>query len=669
MSAQQVTGRAPTSSGSLPFHPALDGLRGVAVVVTMIFHAGAAWLPGGFLGLSTFFTLSGFLITGLVVVEWEKTGRVSMPRFWSRRVRRLMPACMVVLLAIAIGGPFFADELQLGRLRGDGFASLFYYSNWWFIATGASYDNLQGSPSLFQHFWSLSVEEQYYIAYPLCTLALLSALAGSRRACAAVLIAAAAISWVWMAWLGGTDVTTDRIYYGTDTRCAEFIAGGVLAMALSGRAPLRHGPLRSLVLAGGVLGLLAGGYAWTIANTEAPGLYGGGFALYTLATVAVIAAAVQSGGPTRAFLSSFPLRTLGRISYGAYLYHWPIFLWLDAERTGLSPAPLAILRFALTVTLAYFSYRWLEEPIRSGRRVLSRRRWLAPSVAVGCVVAALLLATSAPLFAPAAPQPVIQASKGRVMPRFGKARIAVLGDSLAIDVAAGLSMWFRRNDSGVVWDAGVGGCGVARGAWPGEMKSRHRGICDSWPLRAKHWVRDFRPELVVVLTGGWETKHRELPEWDGTRELGDRDYDEWLYGQYVEALDFFAERNLPVVWLTTPCRVSLMGVSTGHFDPARIRHLNENIIGRLAVERADDMILIDYAAELCPGGTYSKSLHGIENFRRDGSHLSKPARLWVGSWLGDQFLEIVARNRAAHSSPVPRGSRRAPGSERLAVEK
>ena len=153
--------------GGRVFHPGLEGLRGISVLAVLVFHAVTPWLPGGFLGVSTFFTLSGFLITGLLIAEWEQTQAIAFTNFWARRLRRLLPASLVALLGIALGGAILSDSTQLERLPSDGLAALFYVSNWWLIATGADYDSLLGSPSPIQHFWSLSIEEQYYFIYPL----------------------------------------------------------------------------------------------------------------------------------------------------------------------------------------------------------------------------------------------------------------------------------------------------------------------------------------------------------------------------------------------------------------------------------------------------------------------------------------------------------------------
>ena len=169
----------------LPFLPALEGLRGVAVLVVLLFHAEVPGVGGGFLGVSTFFTLSGFLITRLLTAEGERDGRIGLRAFWGRRFRRLMPAALVGLAAIALLASLFGDYTQLQRLREDGIAALLYFANWWLIISGAAYDDLMGSPSFIQHFWSLAIEEQYYAVFPLVAAVLLAR--GGRRPLAIVL--------------------------------------------------------------------------------------------------------------------------------------------------------------------------------------------------------------------------------------------------------------------------------------------------------------------------------------------------------------------------------------------------------------------------------------------------------------------------------------------------
>jgi peptidoglycan/LPS O-acetylase OafA/YrhL len=187
----RVRGPAATS---LSYQPALDGLRGIAVATVLLYHAGVPWMIGGYLGVSTFFTLSGFLITSLLLAEHARTGRIHLAAFWERRFRRIMPAALAALCLALVFGAFAADAYQREHLRGDTFATLGYVVNWWFIVTRRDYADIFGSPSPVQHFWSLAIEEQFYLAFPLLTALVLRSTSGSRRALAGVLAVLAAAS-------------------------------------------------------------------------------------------------------------------------------------------------------------------------------------------------------------------------------------------------------------------------------------------------------------------------------------------------------------------------------------------------------------------------------------------------------------------------------------------
>ena len=388
----------PEHFGRLPYFPGLDGIRALAVMAVLLFHAGAIGvggtdleLPGGFLGVSTFFTLSGFLITTLLLGEHRDTARISITGFYGRRLRRLMPAALAALALAVLFGATVADSAQQAGLRGDVLSSLFYVANWHFIAEDISYAEAFGQPSPVLHFWSLAIEEQFYILFPLLVTWVLLTFARARRALGIILGVIAVVS-VGQALL--LDLSADRVYFGTDTRAAELLVGALLAVILFN--PRVTGAIADRPAVRGALGLLGLGalgltaFAWATVDQRERWLYDGGLGAYALVSGMVVLGAILPGSPVRALLGVAPLRAIGRISYGLYLYHWPVFLWLTPARVDLEPLPLLGLRLGVTTLLAVVSYHVLEMPVR-------RRRFLAgrvdPLRAAPVAVIALILAT------------------------------------------------------------------------------------------------------------------------------------------------------------------------------------------------------------------------------------------------------------------------------------
>jgi peptidoglycan/LPS O-acetylase OafA/YrhL/lysophospholipase L1-like esterase len=371
------------AAGWLPYLPALDGLRAVAILGVLLYHAGLAWAPGGFLGVEVFFVISGYLITSLLLAEWRQRGRIAFAAFWLRRARRLLPALfLLIAVTLAFAVVFLPDEVA--GLRTDTLAALGYVTNWYLIFSHKPYFETVGRPPLLQHLWSLAVEEQFYLLWPLLFAAgmrlpirggfpegRLRFAVRRRRLLVAVLVGAA-LSTVWMAALYQPDADPSRMYYGTDTRAAGLLVGAALALVwipeqlrVRGRATGAGGLL--LDAAGlAALAALLGFYRWL--DEFQPALYRGGFAAVALATAVVIAAAVHPR--TRlipGLLGWRLLRWVGLRSYGLYLWHWPIFMvtrpQLDLPLDGL---PLLGLRLVATCLMAELSYRYVETPIRSG---------------------------------------------------------------------------------------------------------------------------------------------------------------------------------------------------------------------------------------------------------------------------------------------------------------
>jgi peptidoglycan/LPS O-acetylase OafA/YrhL len=382
------------SGRSARYVPGLDGLRAIAVVGVLLYHAQVHWLPGGFLGVDLFFVISGYLITTLLIAEFQTTGRINFKAFYLRRARRLLPALLAMLtVLVAFMAAFHPTALH--ETRGDVFAALGYFSNWWYVLHHVSYFVASGRQPPLQHLWSLGIEEQFYLGWPpLLALLIFVGRRGGRRLALiiGVALAGAIASSLWMATLavrGNVPFDTDssRLYFGTDTHASGLLIGaaGAAVVVLVRRAARRQHLAMSATTAAIADGLGAAcllAFCWLMhALTEfSPGLYRGGFlGLAVLAAVAIIAVSVP-GSRLGAVLGVGPLRWIGRRSYGLYLWHWPVFVFtrpgLDWPVHGM--ADLAA-RLAITVALTEASFRLVEEPIRS-RGV---RQWLAPLLPTG----------------------------------------------------------------------------------------------------------------------------------------------------------------------------------------------------------------------------------------------------------------------------------------------
>lgn len=388
-------GTDPLRSGttSLGHFPALDGLRGVAIAAVVVYHFLPGQFSGGFLGLDLFFVLSGFLITSLLLESRRSRGSVDIRGFYSRRFRRLMPAALLTLAAIAILAPLLS-AVTVG-LRLDLLSALGYVANWRFAFSGQSYVAQFSDPSPVRHFWSLAVEEQFYLVWPLVmaagsVLAARFLRAGLRRPVAVVVLALAALGSAGLMWYW-YDPFSDpsRLYYGTDTRAFELLIGALAAVVVGHPRRVRGGrPLLAvglLAAAGCLVPLLL----W---SADSSAYYRGGAFLWACGAALVIVSCLPESSPLGKALSLRPLCWLGLISYGVYLFHWPMQLWLTPDRVGLHGPALFVLKVSATVALAALSYWLLERPIRRGRGVISRLPPLvvAPVAVSGVLVLALV---------------------------------------------------------------------------------------------------------------------------------------------------------------------------------------------------------------------------------------------------------------------------------------
>ncbi len=378
--------------------PALDGIRAVGIVLVLFFHGGFSWAGGGFFGVDVFFVLSGFLITGLLVSEYRQNAGIGLARFWGHRVRRLVPALLVMLVGVALYGYFLAPSDTLGQLRGDALATLLYVDNWHQAFGTQGYFAALNTPRPLLHTWSLSIEEQFYLVWPLVVLAVLR-WSRSLRTLLVLTVAGAVASAVAMAVVYGDGSGESRAYFGTDTRAQALLIGCALAIVLAHPLPRRRSgpvPTRSLVRSftlsraarGGLVVLGGAGLATVVVlsvvdSSSTAWIYRGGFALVALATAGLIACvALVPASPWARVLSLRPVRYVGAISYGLYLFHWPIFVAVDHARTGLDGWALFGVRVGLSFAVAAASFHFLEMPVRRGV-LRGWRAWVSAPIAVG----------------------------------------------------------------------------------------------------------------------------------------------------------------------------------------------------------------------------------------------------------------------------------------------
>ena len=351
--------------------PGLDGVRALAVIGVLLYHADLSWIPGGFLGVDVFFVLSGFLITSLILEEFDRSGRVDFRKFYLGRARRLLPALILVLVVVSLAAALVYQDAAR-QLASDVVASIFYVNNWWYIAADQSYFEFIGRPPLLKHLWSLAVEEQFYLVWP--AIAFLAMRRFARKGVFAVAATLAIVSTIWMLQLAVANGFPDfadpsRAYFGTDSHSMGLLIGAALATFWRPGRMRRSLPTGASVIitAIGIAALLAVIWFFVFVGEFTPWLYRGGFLGLALIVATLIAAASHPGVGLGKAMGTQPWRYIGQRSYGLYLWHWPVFM---ATRPGLDlpldGVPLLILRLGLTVGIAELSFRFVEMPIRRG---------------------------------------------------------------------------------------------------------------------------------------------------------------------------------------------------------------------------------------------------------------------------------------------------------------
>jgi peptidoglycan/LPS O-acetylase OafA/YrhL len=495
------------------YRPALDGLRAVAVLAVIGYHLGYRQLQGGFVGVDLFFVLSGYLITSLLLVEYRSRGAIDLPQFWLRRARRLLPALFLVLAAISVWVHGSTPAFELALRKRDLLWTLFYGSNWHLIASAQDYFAQSASVSPVRHTWSLAIEEQFYLVWPLVVLAALRFGRGRLRLLALAGGVGVVTSALAMAVLF-TPFDPSRAYYGTDSRIHQPLIGALLAILVVSEIP---SALRRMMRALSAVGAVVLVATFLLLNDHQPIYWHGLSTAIALAAAAVIAGLeTNPSGGLATGLSRRPLPWIGQISYGLYLWHWPAILAVAAPPWFLRSLPgstgINLTRVALTFAVATVSFYLLEQPLRRGTLPILRasvpRFIAATAVSTVLVVAVILRATRGATDDIAAQDiPGCPASGDTVCVRFeaptNRPVVALIGDSIARSLDPAF-MALAREHSWTYLLAAKNACRVTHllTSYEGEVPFWHRQCYETTPRVLRRVLR-WKPAVIVAMDR-WE---------------------------------------------------------------------------------------------------------------------------------------------------------------------
>ncbi len=684
---------APAHAGRLPHLPELDGLRGLAVGAVVAFHA--HWLRGGWLGVDVFFVLSGFLITRLLLAEHLAKATVALASFWSRRARRLLPALAVVLLVVAWKGQLRENGVGASSLRADLVAALLYVSNWARLRANVGYWSQFGQPGLLDHLWSLAIEEQFYLVWPLGVALLLQwrSLRSFRR----LLLVAVAVAGLWQVAVYARTGDASRVYMGTDTRVVGLLAGAGLAAFEGDLRRLAPVVLRAL----GSLGLVVLGAAVLALNGRAAITYHGGLLACTMASAlivaAIVAASVSPASILVRLLNHPVLRWLGLRSYGVYLWHWPMLVWFGAENPIPAPPLRRIFAIAISCVAAEISFRFLEMPIRRAAWGLTRRTRALGFTVLAIPVLSLGLvqlrstsanveagyratATNSPSGSPTAstaaapstaqplpadptvvgpltaqpnPQPnPADSTAESVSPNARaavwtpavpialspgqKPRILLVGDSIA--VALGRTLTAEADRLGIVIEVRARSACQLVDSMIHIRLNDDGGAGDPLSQECADVVRSyaevstrFKPDAVIVAFGGVTYWQYQF----GPESWGDpcaSGYPSWAAGNLGSAASALAGPDrVPVFVITKPYWGTPLVVPTPELN--RMTDCENAAIRGISARSGGAITALDVHDLVCPQGTSClKQIDGVE-LRPDGAHFEGPSAVLVGRWM------------------------------------
>lgn len=658
----------------LGYVPALDGLRALSVCVVIAYHAQLSFLPGGFLGVEVFFVISGFLITRLLLEERISTGRNSLRGFWLRRARRLMPA-LVAMLVVTLVGVSVVWTDAAPEFRRDVIPSLLYVSNWWQIfGVDVPYFGTGSLPAL-RHLWSLAVEEQWYLLWPLIFVACIGRSRVRRipLGIGAMVVAATIMVFTALSFVADDEMRTNLLYLGTHTRSSGILLGAAFALLWSpkdGPTPSRRGTQVLLTLAA-LVSIGAIGYLVATTHVEDQLLYRGGLAATSIATVVVIAAVVRTAPGLVGEALSIPVFVaIGKRSYGLYLWHWPTFVVLDARgSTGHLVAACLV-----TVVVNEATYRFVEAPIRTGAAGRVRNEWPNLSrvrrrvlIGLSASFVAVVVASSvklagiqardvsvdqgnadvvfvAPSTIPTTTVPGVSTTSTTIakLPR----RVVIVGDSQAhslyVNRPSGIEETFEMSNGSIdgcgVYDRGVGVGGK------NDSFRRNFANCVGFETKWAKSATTARADVALVVIGAWEVLDVEV---GNLRFKVDTVPADTLFtAQLRKGIDALLATKTAVAVLEIPCMRPV--TSKGGPVPAlkergddlRTGHLND-LIAEVVDSYASQVYFVDGPTEWCTDAKISSSL----SYRWDGVHVYKPGAKLIFETIADDLLTIPVKNR------------------------
>lgn len=670
---------------SLPhYRPALDGLRAIAVLSVLFYHLGYRWMRGGFLGVDIFFVLSGYLITSILVSELYGRG-VRLGSFWARRARRLLPAVLVVCVVVAVGVHSLEPASDWELRQSDLLWTIFYGVNWHLIASDQDYFAQYLSASPLRHAWSLAIEEQFYVVWPLALIVLAWLVRRSKLALALIIAAAALASAVVMALLFDPGAPS-RAYFGTDARAHELLVGALLGLGLTGRPSLlqdRGKPVGFVAVAG----LVAIAVALVVVPDSWSWYYRGGSLILSIVVVALLWA-IESRplSIVGRILGLAPMRWLGQISYGIYLWHWPVIFFSGIGIATLLASPVApvvrsslglnLARILLTLGIATVSFYALEQPIRRGRlfSLKLNMRWvlgLTPVALVAVTAASIGLTTVPPAVAKAnepgeyaCPEHLLICVRS-IGSTTARPVIAVVGDSTARSLDVGITDLSKKYDWTYV-AAAQGGCSIIDrvqlvGAADIPLPANARCPHDNASIR-QQLLDIYQPDLIIamerfLLADYLDSSGKRVvagsPEHLRETELG-------LEKSAIALVSGGAKlvfiRTLPIA-MPLDC--------TDQSPPSRpdchVRGTSDQltleydaIIDRVAARHPGTMSVISLASYVCPND-YCWPTIGGQLLRYDRYHFTKNGAHWLAPAIYRELQQAglvpIAYRRVVPSSP------------------